>query len=413
MLDGRKKNPPALAPDRNGNLWIRIKSKIKIRSWKSPVMENERQPASSASDLLFRVHAFISKNHPGVDGEEEFNHLALTLFTFQFEGVSIYRQFCERRGIAPDSIKHWSQIPPLPVAAFKEHVVSSLAENERSRVFHSSGTTGHLPSRHFHNAASLSLYEASLLPWFERHFISDDTRGAAFIFLTPAPVLAPHSSLVHMFETIRQKFGGTDSLYVGQLETDGSWSVNFKQMDATLRDAISGNRPVALLGTAFSFVHWLDYLAVNKIRLRLPAGSRIMETGGYKGRSRVVAKTELRRLMTKYLAVPDSHIVTEYGMSELSSQAYDRVAGQAHPTPGIFRFPPWVRTQIISPESGAIATAGETGLLRVFDLANIHSVMALQTEDLAVNREDGFELLGRAESAEPRGCSLQAAGELR
>jgi len=90
----------------------------------------------------------------------------------------------------------------------------------------------------------------------------------------------------------------------------------------------------------------------------------------------------------------------------LSSQAYDSDAG-------IFRFPPWVRTQIISPETGAVAVAGETGLLRVFDPANIHSVMAIQTEDLAVSREDGFELLGRTESAEPRGCSLMASTEIR
>jgi hypothetical protein len=134
-----------------------------------------------------------------------------------------------------------------------------------------------------------------------------------------------------------------------------------------------------------------------------------METGGYKGRSRVVAKTELRRLLKKYTAVPDSQIVTEYGMCELSSQAYDGVAGQPRASVGIFQFPPWVQTQIISPETGAVSAAGETGLLRIFDPANMYSVMALQTEDLAASRGDGFELLGRAESAEPRGCSLLAA----
>ncbi len=376
-------------------------------------MDDERQPASNAPDLLCRVRAFLSQTGPDRDGDDGFNRLALALFAFQFERVQIYRRLCEKRGIGPGAIRHWSQIPALPASAFKEHAVSSLAENERSHVFCSSGTTGHVPSRHFHNAASLSLYEASLLPWFERHFPCADPAFAAgsatLISLTPSPVLAPHSSLVHMFKTVRQKFGGPESLYAGRLEADCSWSLDFNQLGSALRDAISGQRAVGLLGTAFSFVHWLDYLAVNKMRLRLPAGSRIMETGGYKGRSRTVAKTELRRLMTKYLAVPDSHIVAEYGMSELSSQAYDGVAGQARQAAGIFRFPPWVRTQIISPETGATAAAGETGLLRVFDPANMYSVMALQTEDLAASRGDGFELLGRAESAEPRGCSLLAA----
>ncbi|MGP8199957.1 MAG: hypothetical protein ACLQU4_10685 [Limisphaerales bacterium] len=370
-------------------------------------MENEQQAPSSASELLSRVRALISQTGPDMVGDEGFNRLSLALFAFQFEGVPIYRRLCESRGVRPGSIKHWSRIPALPGAAFKEHVVSSLPESDRSCVFHSSGTTGHVPSRHYHGAASLSLYEASLLPWFERHFPA--AGGAAFLFLTPPPELAPHSSLVHMFETIRSKLAGSDGLFAGQLEADGSWSLDFNRLGSAVRAAISSNRPVALLGTAFSFVHWLDHLAVNKTPLRLPAGSRLMETGGYKGRSRAVARADLRRLMTKYLAVPESHIVAEYGMSELSSQAYDGVAGEARPLAGLFRFPPWVRTQIISPETGAVAAAGETGLLRVFDPANMYSVMALQTEDLAVGREDGFELRGRAESAGPRGCSLMAA----
>jgi hypothetical protein len=341
-----------------------------------------------------------------MDGDEGFNRVALALFAFQFEGVPIYRRLCESRGVRPGFVKHWSRIPALPATAFKEHVVSSLPEGERSRVFHSSGTTGHVPSRHYHGTASLSLYEASLLAWYGRHF--PGAGSAACLFLTPPPELAPHSSLVHMFETIRSKLTGGDSLFAGQLGADGSWSLDLNQLVSAVRAAISCSRPVTLLGTAFSFVHWLDYLAVNKTPLRLPVGSRLMETGGYKGRSRAVARADLRRLMTIYLAVPESHIVAEYGMSELSSQAYDGVAGEARPMPGIFKFPPWVRTQIISPETGAVAAAGETGLLRVFDPANMYSVMAIQTEDLAVGREDGFELRGRAESSGARGCSLMA-----
>jgi hypothetical protein len=372
-------------------------------------MATDLQSSLSASELMVRVRAVISQTAQGGLADDDFNRLALEMFAFQFEALPIYRRMCERRGASPGSVKHWNQIPALPTSAFKEHVVSSLAENERARVFHSSGTTGHVPSRHFHGAASLSIYEASLLPWFERHFLGDNPSVTRFVFLTPPPDVAPHSSLVHMFETVRLKFGGSDSLFVGQLQADGSWTLDFNQLASIIQDALSASQPVGLLGTAFSFVHWLDFLAVNKIRLRLPAGSRIMETGGYKGRSRVVARTDLRRLMTKYLAVPESHIITEYGMSELSSQAYDGVVGQAGASGRIFKFPPWVRTQIISAETGRVAAAGETGLLRVFDPANIHSVMAIQTEDLAVSRADGFELLGRAESAEPRGCSLMAA----
>jgi hypothetical protein len=331
-------------------------------------------------------------------GEEVFNRLAMAIFAFQFDRVPIYRRVCERRGIIPDLVQQWSEIPTLPTAAFKEHVVSSIPGEEHVRVFHSSGTTGQTPSRHFHSAESMSLYEASLLSGFEKHFA---LHGAPFIFLTPPPAFVSHSSLVHMFETVSRHSAAAGSFFAGQLESDDSWSLDFGKTMSALRGFVSSSQPVQLLGTAFSFVHLLDYLAGNKIRLRLPAGTRLMETGGYKGRSRSVPRAELRRLMRNFLGVPDSDIVTEYGMSELSSQAYDR------PT-DVLRFPPWVRTSIISAETGAAVAVGGAGLLRVFDLANLYSVMAIQTEDLAVRHDAGFELLGRAVAAEPRGCSLMA-----
>jgi hypothetical protein len=162
------------------------------------------------------------------------------------------------------------------------------------------------------------------------------------------------------------------------------------------------------LGTAFSFVHLLDYLAEKNLRFDLPAGSRVMETGGYKNRSRTMPKAELHQLITERLGVPPSHIICEYGMSELSSQAYDSAIH--HPSSiihhRVFQFPPWARVQIISPETGREVADGETGLIRVFDLANVFSVMAIQTEDLGIRRGGGFELIGRAQLAEPRGCSL-------
>jgi hypothetical protein len=162
-----------------------------------------------------------------------------------------------------------------------------------------------------------------------------------------------------------------------------------------------------MLGTAFSFVHLLDHLAEKKLRFKLPPGSRVMETGGYKNRSRNLPKSELHALITERLGVSSADILCEYGMSELSSQAYDAAGGMnggARP----FRFPLWARAQIISPETGREVREGETGLVRVFDLANVFSALAIQTEDLAVRRGEGFELIGRAELAEPRGCSLMA-----
>ena len=119
----------------------------------------------------------------------------------------------------------------------------------------------------------------------------------------------------------------------------------------------------------------------------------------------------MHQLITGLLGVPPSYIVREFGMSELSSQAYDHIAGaepNAEHAPFIYHFPPWTRVRIVSPENGQEVDEGETGLIRVYDLANVCSVLAVQTEDLGVRRADGFELIGRATSAEPRGCSLMA-----
>jgi hypothetical protein len=354
------------------------------------------------SPLSSQVRSFMSRSLAAdcPADEEEFNRLALALFALQRESVPIYRALCERRNAGPESIRDWRQIPALPTSVFKAYEVSSIPAGERTRVFHSSGTTGQIPSRHFHNAESLSVYEASLLAWFQRHFFVAQPAPIKLLFLTPET--APHSSLVHMFTAVRRHFGAPDSAFTGRVDPDGAWSLDLEQTLAAVREAVGENRPLGLLGTAFSFVHLLDHLQSAGKRFALPKGSRVLETGGYKGRARAVPKAQLRQMLAKFLGVPAIQVVAEYGMSELSSQAYDSAAG-------VFHFPPWARVCVISPETGAESGEGETGLLRVFDLANIASVMAVQTEDLAVRRGDGFELLGRAASAEPRGCSLLPA----
>ena len=400
--------------------------------------------------------------------ESQFNQLALSLFALQYSGVDSYRRFCDARKVSPQTVRHWSEIPALPTSAFKELEISSLKPNERTHVFHSSGTTEQIPSRHFHNADSLSIYEASLLPWFQKHLLADwdelaenevigpmDKPGC--IFLTPSPSLAPNSSLVHMFETVRRELGSRDSLFTGNLTREtgeivgqasslpmglpapvppthgqdaqsgrleacptstnkpaasqSAWTLDIYQTLFALRESMCANRPIAILGTAFSFVHLLDHFAANNIRYRLAEGSCVLETGGYKGRSRSMPKTELHELITKHLGIPASHIVCEYGMSELSSQAYDsQIKNEKLKLENDrgFQFPPWTRAQIISPETGLEVGEGETGLIRIFDLANVYSVLAIQTEDLGIRRGSGFELIGRNPTVEPRGCSLMA-----
>ncbi len=407
---------------------------------------------TSFAELSQALRAWI---RAGADGSgskgDSFAALALALFRLQFAHNAPYRRLCEFRRVTPENITDWRAIPAVPAGAFKELELTSLAPHERATVFHSSGTTAQKPSRHFHCAESLALYEASLLPWFERHLLADlDAlrEGALigpldrlpFLSLTPPPEAVPHSSLVHMLGAVGRGFGSRDSLFVGGLDSAGAWTLDMERALFAIRKCLCANRPLVLLGTAFNFVHLLDHFAAANRRYRLARGSRVLETGGYKGRSRQVPKAELHALITKHLGIPASHIVTEYGMSELSSQAYDRAVGAEGPggitiattndsgDPGeggtrdadrssapvperspLLRFPPWCRALIVSPETGCEVAVGETGLLRIFDLANVRSVMAVQTEDLAVRHDDGFELRGRAAAAEARGCSLMSA----
>lgn len=364
-------------------------------------------PAPDAlADFAAHLRPWLDANHHGA--ATDFNALALDLFARQFAANAIYRRLCETAGRTPERITDWTQIPAVPTVAFKELELTSIPPAARTAVFHSSGTTEQRPSRHFHHADSLALYEASLGAWFPPHVSRGET--LPFLSLTPPPAAAPHSSLVHMLTHVGATLGGADSEFFGRVGRDQAWELDFTRLDARLEAAVRTGQPVVLLGTAFNFVHLLDDLAARQRTVRLPSGSRVMETGGYKGRSRVLSREALHDGLTRALGIPGSQIICEYGMSELSSQAYRTPSGTAG-TP-LFRFPPWARVLAISPETGRLVPHEEPGLLRVIDLANVWSVLAVQTEDLGVIREPstgGFELVGRAPRAEPRGCSLMPA----
>ena len=415
---------------------------------------------SGLSNFAARLRELIANRQSAI-GNRQFSELALELFALQFQNNPAYEKICQARGMTPQLVEHWTQIPAVPTAAFKELELTCLPPEERTAVFYSSGTTKQKPSRHFHNAESLAVYETSLLAWFLPHLLPDKLelelqpsaapvgvqalacdcggKDSGLVMLAPPPEQAPHSSLVHMFETVRQTLGAPESAFVGKIAADGAWTLDFEAALAALNLSLVTRHVSLLLGTAFSFVHLLDFLGEKNLRFDLPAGSRVMETGGYKNCSRTMPKAELHALITDRLGVPPENIICEYGMSELSSQAYDTKLERRSPTRrdavGVqalacsvgtlkheldraasetgapfglrqFHFPPWARVQITSPETGREVADGETGLIRVFDLANVFSVMAIQTEDLGVRRGGGFELTGRGQLTEPRGCSL-------
>jgi len=333
---------------------------------------------------------------------EGFDRLALRLFRLQYDNLPAYRALCDSQSAHPDSARNWMELPVVPTSAFKELEFTTIAPGERATVFCSSGTTEQRPSRHFHHAQSLAIYKASLLTWASANLPLSD---ATLIFLTPDTKHAPHSSLVHMFDAISQSKGVRRATFVGMPDPDGNWQIDSDRTTALLKACESTNEPVGILGTAFNFVHLIDALDAEGLRLSLPLRSWALETGGYKGRSRTMPKSELHALISGFLGLSSDRVVTEYGMCELSSQAYD-TSLLRHSSDRIFRFPPWARTAVVSPETGREVQDGEIGLLRVYDLANVYSVMAVETQDLARRRGSDFDLIGRTEQAEPRGCSL-------
>ncbi len=375
--------------------------------------------AMSSEKLDEAILAFMERDDAT---EEEFNELALQIFAYQFERNEPYRSLCERRGKTPKTVSHWSEIPPVPTQAFKVLDLVCEPVSQAQALFLSSGTTQGEQRRSRHFIFNLRLYETSVLRWFEPHLLPErETMPIAVLF--PPPDELPNSSLGHMLATILTKWGAKKNqkgLGAGDwglpkgLTSD--WFIRngkllANELASWLRRAEENNQPIMLLGTSFSFVHFLDWCAVNRLSFQLPCGSRLMDTGGFKGRSREIPRDELYRLSEQFLGIPAEWCVNEYGMAELSSQFYDGVVGQPYfaaqdPSKRLHKPPHWARTKVLDPETLEEVGEGKVGVLCHYDLANRGSVMAVLTEDLGVREGDGFVLLGRARGSELRGCSV-------
>jgi hypothetical protein len=362
--------------------------------------------------LALRIETFIENASNPSAAPGDFDSLAADVLAAQAHTNPAYAAWCRIRRFQPGPGVPWQDYPAVPTEAFKGIEFSSIPAADRTTEFRSSGTTAQIPSRHFHHERSLQLYRASALPWFQRHLLPGSPPHPRFVSLTPPAVSAPNSSLVHMLDAAFAAFAPSDSLFVGRIGPDRAWEVDINRLlDATTETARE-QRPVLLLGTAFNVVHLLDALLARSHSLQLPPGSRLMETGGYKGRSRELPRAELHAEAARLLGLRPAAIVTEYGMSELGSQGYDRIVSPASAAPAvapIFQFPPWARARVVSPESGQEVADGEAGIVQVLDLANLWSVSAVRTSDEAIRRGNTFELRGRLAQAEPRGCSRMTA----
>ncbi len=347
--------------------------------------------------------------------EERFDLLARELFAFQFEHCAPYGRFCKRRGRTPATVRNWRDVPAVPSGAFKELALRSFAAEETVHVFRTSGTS--LARRGELHLDTLTLYEASVLPSFVVHMLPELLRGSfsgpplaasppRLRVLAPAPLEAPDSSLSHMFGVLLRELASRNAIGPSGFDVAGG-ELRFEGWLRALDDAMAHDAPLVLCGTAFAFVHALDELAHRGTCLSLPAGSRVMETGGFKGRARELSRGALYALIEERLSIPPARIVNQYGMTELASQFHDSVLR----FPGAPRrklAPPWARVRLVDPATGDPVLPGEVGVIVIHDLGNTGSVCAVETADLGRAVGDGFEVLGREPGAEARGCSLAA-----
>ncbi len=352
----------------------------------------------AASEALHgRVRAF-ARGEPG----DDFDALACDIARFQAEWQPRLGRLYRRAGLEPAGLRRAAEVPAVPADAFKLARVACHPPALDVRVFRTSGTSA--GGRGEHAFRTLATYDELALA-FGRRMLAPEGEALRVVVIGPPREAAGDWSLGHMCALFGEAFGGGAAWHVpprgaGELEP--------------LRRALGGageaGAPVLLLATSFALVFLLD--ALGGEALPLPAGSRVMQTGGYKGQSREVDAGELRAALARAFRLDERAVVSEYGMTELSSQAYEgtlraRLGLEGGGEAGELFAPPWLRVEAVDPVTLAPLGPGAEGVARVVDLGNVDSAVAVQTADrVRVDAAGRVRLLGRAPGAPPRGCSL-------
>jgi hypothetical protein len=344
---------------------------------------------------------------------DSFAGIALDIARFQVDASQGFRRLVRLRGGKLDAL---DDIPPVPSDAFRLARVATFAVELDAVRFFTSGTTG--AERGTHAMRRTDTYECLSLA-FGRQALLGPQATALVIALSPPLTAPPSSSLGYMLARFMEAFDGEpfdNSEQSGGAGSPGRWllgenGVNLAGLEYAARVASHARRPLLVLGTAFALVRLLDDLA--GARLPLPAGSLVMQTGGFKGRSREVSMEELREGVSLAFQLGRRRVVGEYGMTELTSQLYEGTIRESalaarHPeaAPGVYFEPHWLRVTPVDPLSLLPVAEGDVGLARFIDLGNVDSAVSVVTQDLVRRVDGGIQLLGRQAGAPARGCSL-------
>jgi hypothetical protein len=309
---------------------------------------------------------------------ESFEELALDIFRFQYYNNSVYRAYCDIIGKDLSEIRKITQIPFLPVSFFKSRIITTT-EFVPQAIFESSGTTGSVISSHY--IKDLALYEESFRLGFEKQY--GQLKEWCILGLLPSYLERKNSSLVYMVDKMIQ---------FSEHPQSGFYLNQYEQMIAVISALEKAKQKTLLLGVTFAL---LDLAERKSLPLKHTV---IMETGGMKGRRREMIREEVHQLLQESFSL--STINSEYGMTELLSQAYSKGNG-------IFNCPPWMKVLIRDDEDPFTVSVSGAGTLNIIDLANIYSCSFIATDDAGRLQKDGsFEVLGRIDGSDLRGCSL-------
>lgn len=316
-----------------------------------------------------------------IETEEQFLFHALETFQFQYENNSVYKSFCNFLKVKPNAVTYLYQIPFLPIQFFKDKVIVS-SPNQPKTIFTSSGTTGSVTSKHF--VTDISLYKNSYLDGFKAFYGPIDEY--CILALLPSYLEREGSSLIYMVDDLIKKSNHPKS---------GFFLTDFKLLKSHLVALEATGQKTILIGVSFAL---LDLVEEFQFQLK---NTIIMETGGMKGRRKEMIRQELHEILKKGFGVDKIH--SEYGMTELLSQAYSK--GDS-----LFHCPSWMKILIRDTEDPlTYLSNGKTGGVNVIDLANRNSCSFIASQDLGKSYVNGsFEILGRFDHSDIRGCNLMA-----
>lgn len=349
--------------------------------------------------VYHKVLSFIARPHAN-----SFEALALEVFRHQFEAVAAYRDHCIALGVRANEVASLDQIPPVSTLAFKFARLTGDDDAAGARTFLTSGTTIS-GERGRHIVPRPEVYRASALAHFRR-MVFPDARAMRILALHPTAERMPDSSLAQMISWCIEDFSDGWTCAADRNGVDARAAVEF------LGTAERDGAPVCILGTTASLGVLFTHLEDRAMKLELARGSRVMDTGGAKGQAMPLDAAAVCARAEKLLGVAPAFVINEYGMTELCSQLYDATAFNSDdaspPERRVKIAPPWMVAAAVDPVTLAPMAAGEIGMLRFFDLANVGSVSAILTEDFGTVSGNRVRVIGRA-GAEPRGCALAIA----